>query len=509
MPNEELDDRAKGWWERWWAIGLLMILSALPLLPFMIPPYPDIVGHIGRYSVQMNIETSQSLSSYYTYDFKLFGNMGVDTLIELLAPHLGILAVVKWTAVCVPPLTILGFALVAKQLLGRIPASIGFASILAFNFPYFFGFLNFSLAMALSLNVFALWIWCQRHHYRAFLWLSMVPLGAFLYVIHVFGWGLLGLFVFGYELEKRSGFFQQDVKSALAAVLATVPLWPPFFHMVLWRSSMSGGGIDHIFRFDQKIAAVALVLRDQFLLADIVFLTLPAALVVQAARRDDFRIDWPVLRLLIPATAIFVIMPGTLFGSAYADVRMVPYLLALVLISVRAVSFPGVVAVISFVWFSLRMVLVWVGASLGANQIENSSRAIRDLPPHSRLLQINKNVCSSWGPSRLQMIGAMHLFYNHGFTNATWDMGGANPLSITYDLPWSYRQDPHRSSQVGNCDNAEERFQFLLNNAPREKFDYILLVNPPTQFEEHASDRLIARTENTLLYEIVTAARRE
>ena len=74
------------------------------------------------------------------------------------------------------------------------------------------------------------------------------------------------------------------------------------------------------------------------------------------------------------------------------------------------------------------------------------------------------------------MIGALNLYYNTGFTNATWDMGGANPLTISYDIPPFYKQDPHRAATSGGCKDTDAYLQRAIDAAPRDQFDYLLII---------------------------------
>jgi hypothetical protein len=80
----------RGWWEHPWLLLALVLLAAVPLLWPQIPPLVDLPGHVGRYRVQLGIDESPFLSRYYSFDWALIGNLGVDLLIEPLGRLFGL-----------------------------------------------------------------------------------------------------------------------------------------------------------------------------------------------------------------------------------------------------------------------------------------------------------------------------------------------------------------------------------------------------------------------------------
>ena len=136
-----------------------MVLCALPLLWPDVPPLLDLPGHMGRYRVQLDLATSPDLQQYYGFDWQLIGNLGVDLLVELLAPLIGLEPAVKLVVHRHPGADrrrpVLGRLSKCTAGCRRPPCS---PCPFAYNFPFLFGFVNFALAMALALNAFALWL---------------------------------------------------------------------------------------------------------------------------------------------------------------------------------------------------------------------------------------------------------------------------------------------------------------------------------------------------------------
>src|SRR3712207_688000 len=109
------------WWERRSAVAALILLSALPLSWPEIPPLVHLPGHMGRYRVQLDGDASEVLRTYYSFEWRLIGNLGIDLLVVPLAAIFGLELAVKLIVLTIPPLTVAGFLWVAREVHGRIP----------------------------------------------------------------------------------------------------------------------------------------------------------------------------------------------------------------------------------------------------------------------------------------------------------------------------------------------------------------------------------------------------
>ena len=132
------------WWNQRWLLLALVLAAAVPLIWPQTPPLVDLPGHIGRYRVQIGIDESPFLGRFYTFDWALLGNLGVDLLIELLEPIFGLELGVKLIVLAIPPMTVAGFLLVAREIHGRVPPTAFFALPLSYGYPFQFGFANFA-----------------------------------------------------------------------------------------------------------------------------------------------------------------------------------------------------------------------------------------------------------------------------------------------------------------------------------------------------------------------------
>ena len=115
-PGAAMDvvDEARPWWESRLCLALVVFATMLPLLYPPLPPLVDLFGHMGRYRVEIDLGHSPWLRQYYDYHWALIGNLGVDFLVRILAPVIGLEPAVKLIVTAIPPLTAIGFLWVAK-----------------------------------------------------------------------------------------------------------------------------------------------------------------------------------------------------------------------------------------------------------------------------------------------------------------------------------------------------------------------------------------------------------
>ena len=191
------------WWETRLAVAAAILLAFVPLLYPTVPPLVDLLGHMGRYRVELDLDRSIHLQQYYAFHWAPIGNLGVDLLVYPLAMLIGLEPAVKLVVLAIPPLTVAGFLWVAREVHHRIPPTAYFALPFVFGYPFLFGFANFALAMALAFLAFGLWLRLARFgHFwlRTFLF---VPISFVLYFCHTYGWGMLGLLCFSAEAVRQ------------------------------------------------------------------------------------------------------------------------------------------------------------------------------------------------------------------------------------------------------------------------------------------------------------------
>jgi hypothetical protein len=476
---------AKGWWERSWLLAALILGSAVPLVWPDIPPLVDLPGHMGRYRVQLDLDVSPALQHFYRFEWALIGNLGVDLLVAALAPLIGLEAAVKLIVMTIPPLTAAGFILVAREVHGRVPPTALFALPLAYNFPFLFGFVNFALAMALALLAFALWLRLERGGSWRLRAALFVPIGIALWLCHAFGWATLGLLAFSAGFVRQLDQGRAAVPAAYRAALHCLPLAPPVLLMLLWRSGAVAGGTGDWFNWPVKLQWFAMMLRDRWMLLDVASVILLCLLVFAALRQPGRLFSRHLAASALSLAAVYLLLPRILLGSAYADMRLAPYMLALALLAIRDVAASrrtaGIVAAAGLAFIGVRTAGTTASMALYDRAYDRELEALDHVPEGARLVAFVGRECrEEWAKHRLEHLPALATVRRHAFSNDQWTMAGAQLLRVDYPPGGDFVADPSQIVVPQGCAAPEWRtIERSLAEFPRGAFDYVWLIRPP------------------------------
>src|SRR5690349_11052629 len=179
---------ARPWWESRLCLVLVVLATMVPLIYPPIPPLVDLFGHMGRYRVELDLAHSPWLQAYYDYHWAAIGNLGVDILVIPLGKLLGLEWAVKAIVMAIPPLTAAGFLWVSREVHGRIVPSVFFALPFIYGYPFLFGFVNFTLSVALAFLAFGLWLRLGRLERTALRTWLFGPIAMAVFFCHTYGW---------------------------------------------------------------------------------------------------------------------------------------------------------------------------------------------------------------------------------------------------------------------------------------------------------------------------------
>lgn len=474
------------WWETRWAIAALIALSALPLLWPDIPPLVDLPGHMGRYKIQLDLAGSPDLQRFYTFHWALIGNLGVDLLIVPLSKLFGLELATRLVILAIPPLTVGGFLWVAREIHGRVPPTALFAIPFAYGHPFIFGFVNFALSMALAFLAFALWLRLARSGRLRLRAILFVPISALLWLCHVYGWGTLGVLAFSAELIRQRDDGRTWIAAGFQAGVQCLALALPLLLMLVWRQGGAAGGTGDWFNWRTKYLWLTMALRDRWQgldLASVAGVLLVLGIAVRSPRLGFSR---SLATALLIFGLVYIFSPRIIFGSAYADMRLVPYLLAIGLIAIHlnagaGARFAGTLAAAALMFAVLRIGSNAWSFWLYDQDYDRELAAVDHIPRGARLVSFVGTPCATpWRMSRLHHLPALALVRREAFSNDQWSMAGAQLVTAIYPAETTFRHDPSQFVVAPDCRSAEWRtLDDTLRALPRDSFDYVWLIRPP------------------------------
>jgi len=479
-------DTSLRFWETRAFVVLAVLISTLPLLWPDVPPLTDLPGHMGRYRIQIDLENSPALARFYAFEWALIGNLGVDLLVVPLEKLLGLELAVKLIVVAIPALTVGGFLWVAREVHGRVPPTALFALPFAYGHPFIFGFVNFALSMAFAFLAFALWLRLARFGRFRLRAALFVPISVIIWVTHTFGWGALGLMAFSAEAVRQHHKGRHFLEAAFRAGIHCLSLAPPLLLMLAWRSGQVGGLTGDWFNWPSKLRWLLTALRDRWQWFDLASLAAILLLLAEALRNPRLEYSRNLAASALVLLVVFILLPRIVFGSAYADMRLVPYLLALAVIAIRyrpaaTHRYLRALAVAGIAFFLVRTAGTTASFWIYDRTYDRELAALDHLPPGARLVSLVGEHCGRpWAMTRLQHLPGMAVVRRHAFSNDQWVMAGAQLLRVHYAEGGAYTKDP---SQIVTARRCPREFYWTvrqsLSRIPRGAFDYVWLIGPP------------------------------
>jgi hypothetical protein len=499
-----------GWWNRRpWLVAFVLI-SAIPLLYPPIPPLVDLFGHMGRYRVELDIGHSPWLRQYYGFHWALIGNLGVDLLVMPLGRLIGLEPAVKLIVLTIPPLTVAGFLWVAREVHGRIPPTALFALPFVYGFPFLFGFVNFALSVALAFLAFGLWLRLGRlGKTRLRAWL-FVPISLVVFFAHTYGWGLLGLLCFSAEAVRLHDAGRSWFRAGIEAALHTAVMALPILVMLIWRSETHGGQTTAWFEWKLKWRWIYSALRDRWRWFDLASLVAAGLIFVYALVSRRLTLSRNLAFSAIVLAISFVMLPRIIFGSAYADMRLLPYLFAVALLAIRFRGAPNrrtaqVLAALGLLFYLGRTGATTASLAIAANDQQEKLQALDHVDLGARVVTLTGMPCRDYWPLlRNSHLGAMVVVRRDGFSNDQWLMEGLNLLDLRYMRAGYYAADPSQLVRPNGCrDPLHRTIDESLAGLPQEAFDYLWLVDaPPHDPALVAGMRPVWRGPGSILYRL-------
>lgn len=453
---------------------LLVLATMLPVAFLQTPPMIDVLGHMGRYELQTGLAQQPWLQMFYAFKWQVIGNLGADLVVQAAQPLLGVVGATRLAVTLVPLLAASGILLLSRQVHGRVTPFAVMALALIYSLPFTWGFLNFSLAMALALLAFTLWLRLGAGPMRMALF---VPVGLLVWLCHTFGWAFLGILCTADSLVRHRG----EGRSLPAVLRATLidcwPLLAPIVPMLMWRSGADGAGIDGWFHLIEKAVWLVSIQRLGWEWTDQATAILIATVIYIGFRSPRFAADRTIGFAALLALAAFVILPQKIFGSVFADMRLAPYVVMLALLTFREKKTTRpVLMALALIFLALRLALTGHVYRERERSLEAHLAALTAIPRHARLATLIEVPCySEWPLPWFSHIGSVALVRKHVFANDQWANSNMNPLKVHFPEAGVFATDDRQLFYPKRC-GLTPTLEQSMRELPASAFTHVWVV---------------------------------
>jgi hypothetical protein len=495
------------WWQSRRAVAVAMIASTLPLWFVQLPPLIDLLAHMGRYYIQLNIHDNPVLQANWAFKWQVLGNLGCDLLMELLGRLFGVERGAVVLGALLPPLMIWGMVRLARAAHGYVPATTWAAFPFAFAYPWQYGLVNYWLGSALALHAAAWWYrrWPGKKGATAILLdallLGLVALG--LWVVHIYGWAIFCVLVGARALARVPW------KRWLAVAPQLLPVAAPIVPMVLLAYGARGSQETYgWFIWSQKLHALEFTLRDQSQLLDIGSLALAGALICAAlaSKRFNGTLGAAALILLVSVAVV----PFQALGSAFADGRLWPlvFIIALLAIGFREEArgrAPAWLALGAATVFAVRLAVATIGFQAYDAAYARHLQALDKVERGAKIAVFLEFPCDvAWRRPRLDHLDGLAIVRRDAFTNAQWDVPGAQLLSPLGAVGTGYNADPSQLVRRRDCPaDLRPVLAQRIASFPRDRFGYVWVLGfDPATLSRYAGLTPLFADDRTILYRI-------
>jgi len=475
------------WWQRPFAIALMLVLVALPLLAPPIPPMADVPAHMARMHVMLGNDAA-TLSHWYHYGWRLIGYVGIDLAAAVLAPVLGLDVAVKLMAIGIVLGTAAALLWLSKAAHRRIEPFAVLALPLAYSLAFELGFLNFCAGMMLALLGLA-W-WRGRADSRA-RWREAIGLGAIgwiVWITHVGAWLALGAMLFGAMLglgwRARGGSIAAQARFVAVSALRCLPAATPIVLMIGWHPVGSGAGGDYLTALPYKPGWIAMALRDRWQWFDAASVILMLLIAYRGYRTPGHRRDPALAGAAIMLGLLFLAMP---FLSAYADARLAPFAMMLALVALgggEGTRWPDRrgLAAIAMAFLAVRSLAGTASTAIETANWQQHLRMLPSIPRGAALVTLVNSQCRQpWHRIRTGHLASLALIRRGAFANDQFDLGAASLLHVDAPGFAGFTLDPSQLVVDAPCPGSTE-FRTLdaaLALLPATRFDYLWLIDAP------------------------------
>jgi len=336
-----------------------------------------------------------------------------------------------------------------------------------------------------------------------------VPISFIVFFAHTFGWGTLGLLAFSAEAVRLHDSGRSWWRSGVEAALHAAVMALPIIIVLVWRGETTGAMTRDFFEWKLKWEWIYSAVRDRWEWFDIATVATIPLLLIFVIASPRLALSRNLAFSFIVLALCFVLLPWMMFGSAYADMRLAPFMIAMIPLAMR---FSGpthlptarLIAVIGVALYVLRLAGVTWSMMIGAADQHAKLEALDHIPRGSAVVSLVGRGCKrEWAVPRNSHLPGMIIARREGFSNDQWQIDGTNLLRVHYPKAGIFQEDPSQMVAPNWCAPNRFKVDTALRAIPRDAFDYVWLVDvPPHNPETLRGLTPVWKGAGTMLYRI-------
>jgi hypothetical protein len=300
-------------------LALLLAASLCPVLLVHIPAMADYPDHLARMYVLSQSGTPAE-NPFYRVVWAPYPNLAMDVLVPPLAQLVGVEAATRLFLLVSEILLVVGAIAVERVVKGRMALS-GYAAVMfLYALPFSWGFLNFEFGLGVALCGIAAMLAAQERPWPIRLVINFCFV-AVTFVAHFFALGVYGATLGLYELWRA-----WDRKASLAETLSRlVVLALPAAALlgVVMLTGTAVGASGSVWYFAFKPLWLFHIMNGYSLPVSAASLAVLSGFLYAAGKRGLLALTPSGLWIAVGFTALYLVIPSRLFGTSYADFRIV------------------------------------------------------------------------------------------------------------------------------------------------------------------------------------------
>jgi hypothetical protein len=364
------------------AMVVFSLLAAASLLPVLLTPIPAMVdypNHLARMYILSQNGTADA-NPYFEVTWALYPNLAMDLLVPQIARLISVENATRLFLLLSQLLIVGGACGLERVVKGRVHLA-GFAALMfLYCLPFTWGFVNFEFGLGVALWAIAAYLTVVERAWPMRFVVNAVFATA-LFTAHFFALGIYGATLGFYELWRAHDRKIPHRDVALRLVVLAIPV-VVLFAVMRWTAG-SIGSEGTIWFFEFKPIWLFRIMNGYNLTISAATALGLMALLYFAARRGVLKLESAGVWLAIGFALLYVAIPSKLFGTSFADLRVIPAA-ALIIPAFCSLSLPNrrwtmaaLAAVAGITLANLALVLVvWLSYRADYASIVESFRKI-------------------------------------------------------------------------------------------------------------------------------------